>query len=410
MAVLSRASRAFSFAIVCSTVTALAQPISEQEAVRVFLEQSPQARRASLAERAEAAARRDRAQPSNPRVSYQVEQAGGVRDEYLALEQEIPLNGRRKLLLESAVKAASAAGLVAQRDLRSAVAALRAAFVEVLYRERVKRRLSETSARLERLVQVLAAREREGEGSGYDRLRAEQELARIEIAASEAGAAVSAARERLGAFFEDERRMAEATLEGSLELPEAPPNVEDAVRRALAQRSDLKALRADQRRLELEQRAARRRRFPEPTLAAGWKRTESLGVGETGFTASLTLPVPVFDSGRIAAVRAGADRQRTAVERQILERRVRADVKAAIARERAAREAVVGHGRGLAERAIELRRIAKLAYDEGEAGILELLDAHRTSLEAHLRALALRYQAKKAAIARDRATGDEVKP
>ena len=60
--------------------------------------------------------------------------------------------------------------------------------------------------------------------------------------------------------------------------------------------------------------------------------------------------------------------------------------------------------------AVELNRIARLRYDEGESGILELLDAHRTSLTMRLRALATRYEAKIAEIDRNRVIGNEVKP
>ncbi len=53
-------------------------------------------------------------------------------------------------------------------------------------------------------------------------------------------------------------------------------------------------------------------------------------------------------------------------------------------------------------------RIATLAYDEGEIGILELLDAHRTLLGAELRTLDLHVEARLAAIALDYSTAEEV--
>jgi cobalt-zinc-cadmium efflux system outer membrane protein len=396
--------------LLCTVASAAGEPVTESDAIRLFLEQSPQARQIHWIEQSVAAEAQKGGRPSNLEIAYQIEDAAGVRDEFLTFQQELPINGRRGLVRESAEAAASAAGRAAEQDLRAAAAAVRASFYEVLYRESVADRLRHGAERLERIVAILAAREREGEGSGYDLLRAEQELDGIAIATSKAEAALSVARARFGAFFDPERHMESARLEGDLEPADAPPEPEPAIELALAQRGDLTALRTDVQRLDLERRAARRRRFPEPTLTAGWKRVEALGLDDTGFIASLTVPLPIFERGQVAAAQASADLERVALGVEILEREIRADVQAALARERAAREAAERHGGEIERRAEELRRIAELAYEEGEAGILELLDAHRASLATELRALAVRYEVKRAEIERDRAIGAEVRP
>ncbi len=54
--------------------------------------------------------------------------------------------------------------------------------------------------------------------------------------------------------------------------------------------------------------------------------------------------------------------------------------------------------------------IATAAYEEGEYGILELLDAHRVTLGAELRLLDLSAAARRAAIELDRAIGGETTP
>ena len=62
------------------------------------------------------------------------------------------------------------------------------------------------------------------------------------------------------------------------------------------------------------------------------------------------------------------------------------------------------------EPAAELADIANAAYEEGEYGILELLDAHRVVLGAELRLLELSAAARRAAINLDLAVGREVAP
>jgi cobalt-zinc-cadmium efflux system outer membrane protein len=376
----------------------------------MFLEQSPQARRVPLVAQSAGAERREDAQVSNPAVAYQVEDAAGLRDEFLTFAQELPISGRRGLVRDSADAAASAAGLAAKRGLLASASALRASFYEVLYRERVAALLQEGTARLARTVEILARREREGEGSGYELRRAEQERADLAITGAEAGAALAVARSRFGSFFDPQRHLESARLAGDLAPAGAVPETEGAIEQAVSMREDLRALQEHARRLDLERQAARRRRWPEPTVTAGWKRVEAPGVADTGFVAAAALQLPIFDRGQVVAARAGADRERVELEAEILEREIRADVQAALAREREAREAAAQHGEDLEQRAIELRTIAEIAYDEGETGILELLDAYRSSLAAELRALGLLYEAKRAAIERDLAIGAEVTP
>ena len=54
--------------------------------------------------------------------------------------------------------------------------------------------------------------------------------------------------------------------------------------------------------------------------------------------------------------------------------------------------------------------IATAAYEEGEYGILELLDSHRVTLSAGLRLLELSAAARRAAVELDRAIGGETTP
>lgn len=406
-----RARVAFVFVLMLPSVAlASSETVTEGDAIRQFLEESPQARTVPLIVQSVGAELRVDGRVSNPNVAYQVEDAAGVRDEFLTFQQELPITGRRGLLRERAEAASSAAGLAAERNLQADGYAVRVSFYEVLYRENALDRLQRGAKLLERVVEILDRREHEGEGSGYDLLRAEQELVEIWIATAEAEAGLSIARSRFGSFFDPALRFETAALEGDFGLTDPIPDPNEAVERALSQRADLSALLAEAQRQDLERRAALRRRFPEPTLTAGWKRTEALGFADTGFLASLTVPLPIFDRGQIAVVRATADRQRAELEAEILEREIRAEVQAALARERAARQAAQRYGEEIERRAGELREIAQLAYDEGESGILELLDAHRTSLAMELRVLAARYEAKSAEIARDRAIGIEVKP
>jgi cobalt-zinc-cadmium efflux system outer membrane protein len=393
-----------------SVATASTGPITEAEATRLFLEQSPQARRVPLVVRTVDAALRTEGRVANPEIGYQSEEAAGVRDEFLTFQQVLPITGRRGLLDERAEVASVAAGLAAERELQVDLFELKRSFHEVLYRERVVEQLRDETEQLERAVEIFAGREREGEGSGYDVLRAEQELAEMRMRALAARAALAVARARFGSFYDPESRMDTVRLQGDLAPASPVPEPEQATAQALAQRLDLRALAAERESLDLERRAARRRRFPEPRLMAGWKRTGTLGLSDTGYVAALTVPLPIFDRGGYETERATSAGERVELEQEILARRIRADVQAAVAREVAARRVAEAFDEAFERRVVELQTIARLKYEEGESGILDLLDAHRTSLATRQRALAARYEAKSAEIDREEIVGNEVNP
>lgn len=397
--------------IVSPAMASEAQPaLSEAEALQLFLRDSPHGQRVPLASREAEATLRGESLLANPRLAYEVEDAAGVRDEFLSIEQEIPLRGSRRILSEAAGAAANAARLSAEGELLDKTHALRVTFHEVIFWEQHVALLEEGRARLREVVDILAAREKEGESAGYDLLRAEQEVSELELELSEAAVALVSARARFASFFAPSMEMRSRRLRGRLE-PQGPlPEEGKALERALSQRRDIRALRADSEQWRLRERAALRQRFPEPTISAGWKRSEALGVRDTGFIASVVVPLPVFDRGQQVAARAAASRALSELNAEITERAIRAEVRAALAQEKAARQAAEHHGPRVEARSTDLREIAELAYEEGESGILELLDAYRTSLAAERRALDLRFAAKHAELRRERVTGKDTTP
>ena len=122
------------FSVNASTAVEPSGSITEADAVRLFLDESPQARLISLRAEAAGAGASIGIQVANPSVTYQIEDAFGVRDEFLIFQQELPITGRRSLLHDRAAAVSAAAGLLGRRDLQDATYSLRLAFYDVLYR------------------------------------------------------------------------------------------------------------------------------------------------------------------------------------------------------------------------------------------------------------------------------------
>jgi outer membrane protein TolC len=189
--------------------------------------------------------------------------------------------------------------------------------------------------------------------------------------------------------------------------PPLPASVDALMTRAVSARAELRALQRAAERADLEMDAARRARLPSPDVFGGFKRADGESGRERGGVFGLTVSLPLFDAGRRESARWAAERTRVEAERASTERQVRAEIAGASEtlglRQAAVTEDVPGAGD-------ELVGIAEVAYREGELGILELLDAIRTSSRARMRSIELRLDARLAQIALERAVGDVLWP
>jgi outer membrane protein TolC len=378
--------------------------ITLDEALRRAVEASPDARAIALEverERAEAGAT---GLWPNPELSLVREEAAGVVERFAQLSQTVPWSGRLALERSAARAGVRSAEATARQDLASLKARVHEAFIDLLLVQERAVALAAGRSRLADLVEVLRAREREGESSGFDRMRAERELAEVEADLIEERGRLARFRSGLAALVALPGE--ELTASGSLATAAAVPS-RDALAGLLESRGDLAALEAAAERAELRARAARRRLVPEPSVTLGAKSAEAGGLEDTGPTAAIGLPLPFFDRGQEAA----SGRAEAALIRARRESLVRL----------AAAEAESLHAEVMARRDAETRyaatgdpenliRIAMAAYEGGAMRILDVLDATRTALAARLRELELHAVARRAEVALGRALGVEVVP
>ena len=389
---------------------ASAQTLTEEQALARMRMEHPQVRVLPLTVRELEADARERSLLANPTVSYTREDAGLSVDDFLLVTQELPLRGRMGLLDEAAGQAVAAAQARADADLLAFETRLRLAFADLLLAQERIGALEDGLSELNRSVDVLRAREEEGEGSRFDRLRAEREVADIETDLGAVAIDRLGAQARLASFFAPGSDPAGLQAAGRLSDGAAVPALDLLLTQALARRPDYRALTFGEARWETERRAAGRLRFPRVSVTAGLKRTDSPAVSGSGYAVTATVAVPLFNRGQAQVARAEAARGRTDAERQALGTRIESEVRVAHTAASRYRELADSYRVGSVERAAELAAIATAAYEEGEYGILELLDAHRVTLGAELRLLELSAAARRAAIELGRAIGGETTP
>lgn len=387
-----------------------AQEMTEAGALRRFERENPQVRALAARVREVRGESRAASLAPNPSVTFTREDSAGTQDNFFLVQQQLPVTGRLGLLRRAGDLAASAAQASADYSLLQLRSEFRLSFYALLLAQEREVHLAKAVSEMEKIVQILRDREREGEGSAFDRLRAERELADTQTNQFSGQAMLAQARSRLAAMLAPGTDPAILKARGEIAPGDAVPPVEDLLVRAVGKRSDLTARKHELERLGYEERAAQRLRIPEPIFSAGLKRTTLPGVRDNGYAVTVTVPIPLFNRGQTEVERTRAAQERTQAELAAQRQQIETEVKAAYEGLRLRRQIAEQYAKELGQKGAELSRIAQVAYQEGEQGILELLDAYRVALFSRLQALELLGLAKHAEIELNRAVGEEVLP
>lgn len=366
----------------------------------------------------------------NPVVEYRRENIGGpvAPDEFAIVSLGADAYSRRYALR-------GLVGSVGARAAADSVTAGRAVEFDVArayWRAALAVALRDAAEEQQRAVDSLAAvqarRAREGAVAEGASLRTQVEADRVRLAAASAQADAERAHADLARALAlpfdrvpwptdglDLPSAAVAAVRPAAFAPSgvapnavAAPGVDSLTALALRQRPELVAARARLDETQRRQRAERLGALPGIGAVGGYKRTAGYNTGVAGVFVS----VPLFDRNQGARARSEGDQIAAENDLRALEAQVSAEVVGAVR----AYQTLVAAGppggasaaRTLDARGRDVAAVTELAYREGAATLLELLDAVR-SREAG-RAAALRWAAdlQLARLDVERATGAAV--
>lgn len=380
------------------------QAWTEEAVLQEFQNQNPITRETRARQAIASAETRSRTLWSNPSLGVSREGAG--RTEFYQASQALPLSGRFPLIRQAGALQAEVLNAEGGFSLWLARCALRAAFYQAIAAQERRLVWEGASRELAQVIAILAEREREGEGSRLDRLRAEREQVELAASARLIDADLAAARGAMLAFLPNQTLL--TSFYGNLKAKAPPLSLDAWVQKSLSNRLDIQAERRRLEQFRKEQQAADRLRIPEPVLNAGLKRANTGNPSiDNGPVIGISIPLPVFNQGKSEVARFSAEQERSSARLEQLTRRVQASVEAAwqtFAVQRETRDAYIQSQDASSN---ELLRIATLAYQEGEIGILQLLDAHRLRRDSRLRQIDLSLLAKESQIALEAQIGEE---
>ena len=383
-----------------------AREITERDAVAAALSRADyQALEASRRMAAEADVE-EAAQLPNPRASFAREgfTTAGERtiETSYELSQQIDVAGRRGLARDAAALRLLATESETRGSRNETVAEVRKAFGEALYRARIVdalqvslRRLASTTGAITRLAQS-------GEASAYDRRRVEREVMGARVRRDTAAAELARSRAMLAAYLEVAQE--EVLQPVGSPLPTPPPALE-TLRAGLHERHDLAALRTRADAADGELEMARRAWIPEMTVGIGNRVIEEARADNDRVMLSLSMPLPVFDRGQPAAKRAAALREGFRAEHALRLARLDASLNGLWQQSTQLHASALAFRKDALANSRELTGIARKAYEAGEAGVLDLIDAYRTELDTEMLSLELDFRARLARIELDQVAG-----
>jgi len=365
--------------IMASSVSAQ-ESLSLDDAVRLAREQSPAAR-ALRAQRGVAQSEVDLAGVyPNPSLSYSgygrtTGNSSAINGTQHQAWIDIPLLIGGQHTARRDVAAADV--VVAQADLDGALLALevdaRRAFVNLLAEQDRVARIQAALVDLRRLLVLVEARAQAGAQSRYDGERMGLEVARMESNLTVALAEQRGAATRLAAAIGRPRTA--PTAVGTLETNSHQASQVDELPAVRAVRARVEAATRDVDRAEAE-------RIPEINLGLGaYVTTDG---GSTSAYAGLSMPLPIFDTGKAAVSRAQAARNAAVAEQEAVEQQIQARIEAALTLRETRKQALVTFDQSINTRVANLLRTAEDSYRLGATQIFELLDAFRTRMDLDL--------------------------
>lgn len=396
-------------ALVCLARLAAAQTVlTEADALARLSADSPRVRAIRSAVEVTRAEGLAASRWPNPRLTYNREAVAGVTENMFLVTQLLPITGRRGFDISAASALVAASQLRADEELRQVRAGLRAAYADLATAQARESEILASRDRLRELADILGRREAAGDAAGYDRLRAEREVMDLDADLAAARADRARAQAGLAEFFDPSTDVTKLVATTGSPSRTPLPTAEEMLARAQVELPELAALKQEVASAEFARSAAAKRSIPEPEVVAGTK-SSNVGGGDVGSVFGIHIAVPLFDRAKPEHAIADARRAQAGAQIAALQASLRARLFAlrSVVSER--RQAADSYRASTAASANQLERIARVSYEAGERGILELLDAYRTSSAARVRQTSLDGAARQAEIELELVSGWEIR-
>jgi len=317
--------------------------------------------------------------------------------------QELELGGKRRHRKEVANFGVQIAESELRDFIRLGKAAVKEAFVRTYVAQEKLRLAQEQLDSYYQIQDIHRKRVEAGDAAGLAQLRIDLEEVRYISAVNEMGTDQAAAWSELVALISWEEPSM-ATLQLTIDTAELDRSQEELQGIALESRPDLAREMARVAQAEEFVDLQESRAIPNLTVGGGYNRD----FGTNSFYLSLQLPLPIFDrhQGDIREALAGTRRSENLLSWKRVQ--IRSEVERVFKAYRLLQVNVERLEQTVLQSAVRVAEVTQQSYLEGEASLLDYLDALRVKLDASLGFHDLLFQLKRARIELEKAVGGEL--
>jgi cobalt-zinc-cadmium efflux system outer membrane protein len=310
---------------------------------------------------------------------------------FYAVTQPLELGPLRQRRIELAQRGRDSSGFAFAEVRLAVLSQVRRTFYEVLRRTREIAIAAENLRAVEDLRNRIRVRVNVGEIGRLELVRAEAEVASARSQAS------SVELERVTALGQFRAAVggqlaADIELQGDLDPPPSLPPLEEIRREAIDRHPALAVARSEIRRSEARLEYEKSLRRPQPALRA------EVDMTSPSYRMGIVLPLPIFNRREGPIAEAAALVRQTNSEAQARQIDIVAALESAYGRFAVSNQQVQALESGLLVEADEAVRAAQTAYQLGERGILEVLDAQRVLRTVQLNLLNAQFDREAALI------------
>ena len=329
---------------------------------------------------------------SNPIFEYSHEELGEETETNIWLLQSFDVSGRRGFSRDAAQADINATLARNDNDRIKRSVTIRKYFFQILYYQQQQQLLQRLVKKYNKVEAAMRKREEAGDVSGYDRLRISRDKVSIQAQQRHNQASYQVVWQKLLGMIGEKGGHNYESVQGELIPSDLPPL--STVLVGLSQQPKLQELQHRAQAARLAIRATDRSKMPEITLGVGHKSVDGPIVDETGLMLTASIPVPLLDRKQGARLDASSKARKAESEYQLRLNQMNAEVRGLWHQANQLTENAHLFREQSVDASYELVRIAETAYESNEIGVLELIDAYHSAIEAEMMALQFSLEAR----------------
>lgn len=364
------------FFLLISISSAFAEVLTIEDAERVFIENSLELKAKKAELKRYDAEVINASLLSNPSFKYNLDSVkNGDREteETYSISQSIDVVSKRGLRISSAEKRRDAQHLFYEHEIKNSIAHLKQLYFRILLLIENERLLTDIYDMFMDVEKKTTARLIAGDVAEVELMRLSSEKNRIMRIREGVKSEIKTETRRLEMLLNKDG----ISIKDEFYRPPVKLNIDEIQRLALEKRSDIKAGSLLSDASDISVSLSKKEAIMPVDIEAGYKKRTG---GFNGFVFGISVPLPIFNRNQGAIASAIAEQETVKINMEAAKRRLINEINSLFENiifldSQAAK--ISGH----LEAAMNIAQIARIAYEEGEASLLEMLDAERAKRE-----------------------------